>query len=72
MTENPLGPDTLIEALAPEGRSSTEIASDPVIGVTVTVAELNLLVSWTEVPVIVAVPVDPGVKTPALLMEPMD
>lgn len=38
--------------------------------VTVTLADPDLLASWIEVPVIVAVPDVAGVKTPALLMEP--
>jgi hypothetical protein len=38
---------------------------------TVTVAEPDLVVSWVEVALIVAVPAELGVKTPELLTDPI-
>ena len=41
-----------------------------VTAVTVRLADPNLVVSWVEVAVMVAVPVPPGVNTPAEVIEP--
>jgi hypothetical protein len=55
---------------APAGKSAIVTASVPSI-VTTTCALPDLVVSWVDVAVIVAVPAVVGVKTPVLLIVPM-
>jgi len=56
---------------AGEQPTETEVIVDGAVTVTVTVADPDLVESCVDVAVIVAVPAPVGVKTPALLTEPM-
>jgi hypothetical protein len=70
VVENPLGPDTVIAAFAPDGKSITEISRVPVIGETVTTSAPDFVGSCVEVAVTVAEPAVAGIKTPPVLTVP--